>query len=117
LRENAESVLVPSAKANAVTGSRCSPDTPSLTSPEERPDSRTTRIAMRATTPPIRPKRAPAKISSRQARNMGLLLGGGGVRAAVCRRVVGKIPTLRRQNSREQAGVLHADGSSAQGDA
>src|SRR5690606_35730582 len=69
-RVNAASVPVPSANAKSVTGVRLRPETPSLTSPAERPESRTTRIATSATTPPMRRKRVRAKPSSRSARNM-----------------------------------------------
>lgn len=74
-RDKALSVLVPSSKAKAVAGSFFRPETPSLTSPADRPDSITIRMAMRAMTAPIRPKRPRAKRSSRSARNMGVLGG------------------------------------------
>jgi hypothetical protein len=68
-RVNAESVFVPWANATASTGLRMSPETPSTTRPEARPDSRTIRTAIRATTAPMRPNRVRAYASSRRARN------------------------------------------------
>ena len=69
-RVNAASVPVPSSNAKSVTGVRLRPETPSLTRPADSPESRTTRTATSATTPPMSRKRVRAKTSSRNARNM-----------------------------------------------
>src|SRR5690606_41974578 len=69
-REKAAPLSAPDSKANDDTGSFCRPDTPSLTSPTERPDSNTINTPINATTEPIKAKRPRAKDNSRKARNM-----------------------------------------------
>ncbi|SDU85318.1 hypothetical protein SAMN04488548_136962 [Gordonia westfalica] len=59
-------------KAKEVTGSFFNPETPSLTRPTDRPLSSTIRMAMSATSDPIRANRPRANESSRRARNTSL---------------------------------------------